>query len=219
MPLLRGMGGPRALEACVGVARDSWVVPWPAGFARSSPAGATLCHLPSSLFRRTVHALIVAGLPTRAEHGASRWLPVFILMLLNPSRAHIRNVYRTILLLKTPSALEAHFCTPHRAVTGCYREAHAYVQARVSRWINVENRVERASFVFSLYLLPQTSASTAARLHPPSLSSRTRFARTAACCPSASSPSRSASTPLRTCSRNVQAYLGDRKDPWPQLRA
>ncbi|KAJ6498234.1 apolipo protein O-domain-containing protein [Mycena vulgaris] len=47
-----------------------------------------------------------------------------------------------ILLLDTPSALEAHIGTVRRAATGRYQEAHAQVQGLVSRWIGVENRVE-----------------------------------------------------------------------------
>ncbi|KAJ7870733.1 hypothetical protein B0H14DRAFT_3083859 [Mycena olivaceomarginata] len=47
-----------------------------------------------------------------------------------------------ILLLDTPSALEAHIATVRRAVTGKYREAHASVQGVVTQWIGVENRVE-----------------------------------------------------------------------------
>ncbi|KAJ7020668.1 apolipo protein O-domain-containing protein [Mycena alexandri] len=47
-----------------------------------------------------------------------------------------------ILLLDTPSALEAHIGTVRRVTTGKYREAHAHVQSLVSRWIGVENRVE-----------------------------------------------------------------------------
>ncbi|KAJ7664117.1 apolipo protein O-domain-containing protein [Mycena rosella] len=47
-----------------------------------------------------------------------------------------------ILLLDTPSALEAHIGTARRAVTGRYLEAHAHVQGLVSSWIGVENRVE-----------------------------------------------------------------------------
>ncbi|KAJ7733007.1 apolipo protein O-domain-containing protein [Mycena metata] len=47
-----------------------------------------------------------------------------------------------ILLLDTPSALEAHIGTVRRATTGKYREAHAHVQGLVSRWIGVENQVE-----------------------------------------------------------------------------
>ncbi|KAJ7435013.1 apolipo protein O-domain-containing protein [Mycena galericulata] len=47
-----------------------------------------------------------------------------------------------IVLLDTPSALEAHIGTVRRAATGQYRVAHAHVQGLVSRWIGVENRVE-----------------------------------------------------------------------------
>ncbi|KAF8144239.1 apolipo protein O-domain-containing protein [Mycena galopus ATCC 62051] len=47
-----------------------------------------------------------------------------------------------VLLLDTPSALEAHIGTARRAVTGKYREAHAQVQGVVSQWIGVENQVE-----------------------------------------------------------------------------
>ncbi|KAJ7611338.1 apolipo protein O-domain-containing protein [Roridomyces roridus] len=47
-----------------------------------------------------------------------------------------------ILLLDTPSALEAHIGTARRTLTTQYRTAHAEVQSLVSRWIGVENRVE-----------------------------------------------------------------------------
>ncbi|KAJ6536943.1 apolipo protein O-domain-containing protein [Mycena capillaripes] len=47
-----------------------------------------------------------------------------------------------ILLLDTPSALEAHIGTVRRTATGKYREAHEHVQGLVSRWIGVENKVE-----------------------------------------------------------------------------
>ncbi|KAJ7751553.1 apolipo protein O-domain-containing protein [Mycena maculata] len=50
---------------------------------------------------------------------------------------------RDIILLDTPSALETQIGTVRRAVTGQYREAHAQVQGLVSRWIGVENKVER----------------------------------------------------------------------------
>ncbi|KAJ7155824.1 apolipo protein O-domain-containing protein [Mycena filopes] len=57
-----------------------------------------------------------------------------------------RSIYAAapadLVLLDTPSALEAHIGTVRRATTGKYREAHAHVQGLVSRWIGVENRVE-----------------------------------------------------------------------------
>ncbi|KAJ6460055.1 apolipo protein O-domain-containing protein [Mycena vitilis] len=47
-----------------------------------------------------------------------------------------------ILLLDTPSALEAHIGTVRRTATGQYRQARDHVQGLVSRWIGVENKVE-----------------------------------------------------------------------------
>ncbi|KAJ7215371.1 apolipo protein O-domain-containing protein [Mycena pura] len=47
-----------------------------------------------------------------------------------------------ILLLDTPSALEAQIGTARRAATAHLHAAHGHVQGLVSRWIGVENRVE-----------------------------------------------------------------------------
>ncbi|KAJ7513067.1 hypothetical protein B0H11DRAFT_2268043 [Mycena galericulata] len=55
------------------------------------------------------------------------------------------------ILFDAPSALEIHIGTARRAVTGRYTNAHAQVQGLVSRWIGLENRVERASLSSSMH--------------------------------------------------------------------
>ena len=49
-----------------------------------------------------------------------------------------------VVLVETPSELEKQIGVARRAVTGTYLDAHARVQAVVSRWIGVEQAVESA---------------------------------------------------------------------------
>ena len=70
-------------------------------------------------------------------------------MSLNLSQLPIYPVPESeVVLVETPSELEKQISVARRALTGTYEDAHARVQAVVSRWIGVEQAVESASLAF-----------------------------------------------------------------------
>lgn len=58
-----------------------------------------------------------------------------------------------VLLLETPSELEQRIGVARRAVTATYLDARAQVQGVISRWISVEQSVERMSPILIVSLL------------------------------------------------------------------
>ena len=52
---------------------------------------------------------------------------------------------RKLVLVDTPSELERQIGTARKAVTHTYQESFAYVHGWVSKWIDIEHAIERAS--------------------------------------------------------------------------
>ena len=59
-----------------------------------------------------------------------------------------------VVLVETPSELEKQISVARSAVTATYDDAHSRIQAVVSRWIGVEQAVERTSSLPSFPFLP-----------------------------------------------------------------
>ena len=59
-----------------------------------------------------------------------------------------------VVLIETPSELEKQIGIGRRALTGTYEDAHARIQSVISKWIGVEQAVERT---FRTHFYPTTA--------------------------------------------------------------